>query len=312
MAEPAATDPRAFRWPKIGWAWSDPAVRWSGWVTLLFSCSVLVFILFFVAREAWPVLSSVRLAGFLYGDPWQPLAEPPLLGIRHAWLSTLLVAGVALLVAVPFGLGIAVFSSEIAPPALRAVLQPCLELLAGIPSVVYGFFGSVTLVKAFEWWWGMPAGECILAAGLILSIMVLPFVASTSYEALRAVPRELREAALSLGITRAHMIRRIALPRALPGIFAGVALGFARAMGETLAVLLLAGNAVALPGGLLDRGQPLTALLATELGEAGLGSEKYHALFAAGLVLMLVTLLINMGIWSLKTRWMRHVRSHAA
>ena len=155
----------------------------------------------------------------------------------------------------------------------------------------------------------MPAGECLLIAGLILARMVLPFIASTASETFRSVSRELKETAYALGVTRLYVIRRIVLRKTVPGLFAAVALGLARALGETLAVLMLAGNSAASPGSLLDRGQPITALLATELGETAVQSQKYKALFASAFFLMIVVLAINMAIWFLRKRALEH--SHA-
>lgn len=260
-----------------------------------------------IVQEALPFFrQSEGLHAFLWRDRWIPMAEPPQLGILHAWVSTLYITATALLVAIPFGFGVGIFASEIAPGPVRTLLQPCMELLAGIPSVVYGFFGSVTLIPLFERWWDMPAGESVLAAGIIVGVMVLPYIASTSAEAFRAASGPLREAALALGISRAHMIRRIVLRRAWPGLFAAVALGFARAVGETLAVMLLAGNSLRVPERPLDRAQTLTALITTELGESPLGTPEYHSLFAAGAVLMVVVLLVNAAIWRIKTLVLAH------
>lgn len=261
----------------------------------------LFFIALFVLVEAYPVLVDMDgLLRFLYQDPWLPLEEPPRFGIFHAWLSTLMITGICLALAVPMGFGIGLFVSEVAPGPVRAVLQPFLDLLAGIPSVVYGFFGYVTLLPWFERNFDMATGESVLVAGIILAVMALPFIASTSAESFRTVPTAMKEAALAQGVTRWHLVRRIVIPAAGTGMFAAAALGLARAIGETLAVLMLAGNSTAIPGSLLDRGQPLTALIATELGEAGVGSDKYHALFAAGFVLMVIIIAINLTIWILK------------
>ena len=262
-----------------------------------------------VAWEASPALfPPSSLWGLLIADPWEPLAQPARFGVRHAWVSTLAVTSMALACATPLGFGIGIFIAEIAPRAVKKVLQPCLELLAGIPSVVYGFFGYVTLVPWFEGAFQMATGEALLAAGLILAVMILPFVASTSAEALAAVPRDVREAGLALGVNRCCVTLRILIRHAAPGMFAAVALGLARALGETLAVLMLAGNSVALPGSLLDRGQPITALIITELGEAGVGSPKQHALFAAALVLLVAIVAVNGVIGGLK-RKMLHGRA---
>ncbi|MCC5885943.1 MAG: phosphate ABC transporter permease subunit PstC [Gammaproteobacteria bacterium] len=284
----------------------DPLMWTASLAALLLGVSTLFLIIIYVLYQASGLIGEISLGAFLFSEAWVPLAEPPRLGIMHAWMSTLYVTAISLLVAVPLGVGIALFTAELAPPAARAVLQPCLEVLAGIPSVVYGFFGFVTLVVWFEAWFDMTTGVSILAAGLIVAITVTPFIASTATEALDAVSAGDREAGLSLGVTRFYTIRRIVLPRAMPGIFAGVVLGFARAIGETLAALMLIGNSVAIPGSVLDRGQTLTGLVATELGEAAVGTPKYHALFAASAVLMVLILLINVGILLAKKRLLRH------
>ncbi len=170
---------------------------------LLAGFAALFLALLMVAREAYPALFAANgLWGLLLADPWEPLSHPPSLGVRHAWLSTLAVTSIAVAVAAPLGFGIGIFITEIAPPAIKKILRPCLELLAGIPSVVYGFFGYVTLVPWFEGAFEMATGESLLAAGLILAVMVLPFVASTSAEALGAVPGDVKEAALALGVNR--------------------------------------------------------------------------------------------------------------
>jgi len=273
---------------------------------LLFGLGTLAFISLYISIEAYPALINPGgLAGFLFSDPWAPLANPPSFGILHAWVSTVLITATCLVLAVPFGFGLGIFVSDIAPGVVKAIVRPFIDLLAGIPSVVYGFFGYVTLIPWFENHFDMGAGESILAAALVLAIMVLPYIASTSAEAFAAVPHDLKEAALAQGVTRWHAIRRVVVPCAMPGLFAAVVLGLARALGETLAVMMLAGNSVAVPSTLLDRGQPITALIATELGEAGVGSDKYHALFAAGLVLFVIIILVNGLISKLKAGLIR-------
>lgn len=274
-------------------------------VALVVALGTLGFIPVYIVTEAMPFFTQYDLLDFLVADPWVPLLDPPSLGILHAWVATVYVTLLALLIAVPLGFGIGIFAVEVAPPWARNVLRPCLELLAGIPSVVYGFFGYVTLIPLFEWMFGMATGESVLAAAIIVAVMVLPFIASTSGEAFAVVSPQLREAALSLGITRSFLVRRIVLVQALPGMFAGVALGFARAIGETLAALLLIGNSVLVPLWPTDRGQTLTGLIATDLGESPLGTPIYHSLFAAAAMLMLVVLAINTGIWWMKNRLIR-------
>jgi phosphate ABC transporter permease protein PstC len=301
-----AADPAALSAQRVRGRVEDLAARLLGRAALALVVLALGAILLLILHEALPALAGAFRAGGILVSDWAPLADPPRFGLWHAVVSTLMVTLLALALAVPMGFGIGLFAAEIAPAWLRAVLQPCLELLAGIPSVVYGFFGYVTLVAWFERHGGMATGESLLVAGLVLAVMVLPFVAGISAEAFAAVPRSLREAAYSAGVTRAHVVRRILFPVALPGLFAAVALGLARAVGETLAVLLLAGNSIALPDSYLDRGQPLTALIATELPEAGMGSDKYHAIYAAGLALMMVAIAVNLVVWQLKKRVLRH------
>jgi phosphate transport system permease protein len=265
--------------------------------------SVLFAVAGFVAWSAAPAFVSISGVGdLLAAAPWAPMSDPPRFGLRHALVSTVWVTGIALAIAVPLGLGTAAFVSEVAPRRVRVLVPPLLELLAGVPSVVYGFVGYVTLVAWSERLFDVPAGESLLVAGVVLAVMVLPFVGSTAIEVFRAVPADMRESAFGLGVSRWHVISRVLAPRAAPALFGGVALAFARAAGETLAVLMLAGNSTRLPHTPLDRGQPLTALIATELGEAGVGSPKSHALMAAGLLLFALVVVLNASIWTLKRR----------
>jgi phosphate transport system permease protein len=272
---------------------------------LVLGIGSLLFIPLMLLRDSYAALFEGGLWGLLIADPWEPLSQPAKFGVRHAWLSTLAATSIAVLIATPAGFGIGVFIAELAPAAIKKLLQPCLELLAGIPSVVYGFFGYVTLVPWFEQTFEMGTGESLLAAGLILTVMILPFIASTAAEAFGAVPSDVKEAALALGINRWCLVRRVLARHAASGLFAAVVLGLARALGETLAVLMLAGNSVAVPHSLFDRGQPITALIVTELGEAGVGSTKYQALLGAAFVLMIVVVAINALIGFLKLRVIR-------
>ncbi len=288
--------------------YEDQIVRKVCLALLLSGMTVILLLIAFLVKESSLFDNfGVPLVDFLFRQPWAPLATPPTFGIHHAWVSTLVVSGIGLAIAVPLGVGLGLFIAEVTPDYIRKILQPALELLAGIPAVVYGFFGYITLVRSFEGWFDMPAGECLMIAGLVLSVMVLPFIASTAAETFQGVALELKDAALTLGVTHLYLTRRVLFKKALPGIFAAVALGLARALGETLAVLMLAGNSVALPQSLLDRGQPITALIATELGETGLMSQKYKAIYASGFILLAFVIVINLIVWSIKRRSLRHV-----
>lgn len=268
---------------------------------------VLALVIGFVIQESrMPPGPDTSLAGFLFLDAWDPTGEPPLLGVGHAWMATLMVVGLAVAMATPLALIIGIFLAEIAPPAVRNLAEPVLQLLAGIPAVVYGFVGYATLVPFMELW--LPTGETLFCAAVVLALMVLPFIAATAAESFALVGAELRLGGLALGVSRWYTFTRITLKKAAPGVLAGVILGVGRGMGEALAVLMLAGNSPAFPDGIFSRGQPITALIATDLGEAAINSERYHALFSAGLLLMLMVIVINGAVIWLKKGLLRHER----
>jgi len=285
---------------------ADRAFRAATQVALIVCVGLLTIVVAYVFSEArFPPSPDGTLAGYLLFDDWHPVGSQPSYGIVHAWVSTLLIVGTALVLATPPAIAIGVFLSEVAPPAVRSVADPALQLLAGIPAVVYGFVGYATLVPFFEQW--LPTGETVLTAAIVLAIMMLPFVAATAAESLALVADDLRLSGLALGVSRWSVFSRIALRHAGPGIFAGIILGLARGLGETLAVLMLSGNSPSLPSGWLERGQPLTALIATDLGESAVGSDRYAALFGAGCVLIAGVFAINAGVFALKRRLLRGV-----
>jgi phosphate transport system permease protein len=278
---------------------SDSLLRYGSLFALVVAVVVLALVVGDIVWESRiPPAGGTTLAGFLLFDRWDPSGQPPLLGIGHAWMATLMVVSLAVALATPLAILIGIFLSEIAPPAARAVAEPTLQLLAGIPAVVYGFVGYATLVPLMERW--LPTGETILCAAVILALMVLPFIAANAAESFALVARELRYAGLSLGVSRWYTFSRITLRKAAPGVLAGVILGMGRGLGETLAVLMLSGNSPVFPDGLTSRGQPLTALIATDLGESAIHSERYHALFSAGLLLMATVITINVLVLQLK------------
>ena len=274
----------------------------SGLVLLLVSGTSL-FLIFFIVQSSFPELSDfINLWPRLTGESWSPLTNPPTFGIMHAWVSTLIITTISLTLAVPLGILVAIFTVEYAPRRLSLIAIQCTEILAGIPAVVYGFVGFVTLLPAIETLFDLPAGETLLAAGIILAVMILPYIAAIASSSLNSVSIETRIAGLANGVPKFYVLRKVVLKQSLTGIFAGTTLGLAKALGETLAVMMLAGNAVAVPKSVLDRGQPLTSLIATELGEAGVGSPMYEALFSAGATLMVLVISINFVFWRLKGR----------
>lgn len=278
---------------------ADTLLKQGSFLALGASVALLLLVVGFIAWESRiPPSPDVSLAGFLLFDRWDPSGRPPGLGIGHAWMATLVIVGLAVALAAPLAIAIGVFLSEVAPPAARAVAEPALQLLAGVPAVVYGFVGYATLVPLMERW--LPTGETILCAALILALMVLPFIAACAAESFSLVARELRYAGLALGTSRWYVFTRITLRKAAPGVLAGVILGLGRGLGETLAVLMLSGNSPVFPSSLAGRGQPLTALIATDLGESAIHSDRYYALFSAGLMLMAAVIAINVLVAQLK------------
>jgi phosphate transport system permease protein len=262
----------------------------------VFSSFLLLAMVLFILRECWPIWSEVGIIGVLSGTAWRPLNTPPQIGIAPMLVSTLWVAGGALLIAAPLGFGCAIFLAEFAPAPLAVLLRPVLNMLTGIPSVVYGFLGAAVLTKFFELQFDLASGESLFAASLILSIMVIPFIVTNSEVALRSVAPEYRHAGIALGVSRQYLTLRVLVPLARKGMLGALVLAFGRAMGETMAVLMLAGNTLQLPSSWFDKGEPLSALIALELGSAVPGSTHYQALFAAGLVLVLLVMAVNLGI----------------
>lgn len=256
---------------------------------------VMGFILYFLVRESLPVLKATRLSELIFGMDWYPQEEPPVLGMFPLILSSLSVTLLSSLVGLPVSIAVAVFASEIAPWRLRTLLlKPLLELLGFLPSIVFGFLGMVVLAPWLQNRFNLLTGLNLFNASLLLGAMMIPIVGSLVDEALRAVPLELRTASYALGATRWETIRRVVLPAALPGILSASLLGVMRGMGETMVVLMAAGGAAVIPASIFDPVRPLTSTIAAEMGETPVGSAHYHALFFAGLLLLLITLSVNL------------------
>jgi len=249
----------------------------------------------FLLREGASIFASVSPGALLGGREWFPTSEPPSFGLLPMIAGSALVTAGALALAVPLGIAVAIFVAEVAPTYLRDPLKVVVEILAGIPSVVYGFFGLLILSPWLQGMLGLPTGQTALTASLILGIMALPTVASITEDAIVAVPDTWREASLALGATRWQTILGVVLPAAKSGLSAAIVLGLGRAVGETMAVLMVSGNSPLLPPSPLRPVRTLTATLALEMAEAVVGSPHYHALFAAGGVLFLFTLALNLA-----------------
>jgi len=260
----------------------------------LVSVIVLGLIVFSLFREGLPILKKIGLADFLLGLEWYPTSEPPLFGILPLIVGSLIVTLISTMIAVPLGVLSAIYIAEIAPAALKEILKSIIELLAGLPSVVLGFFGMIVVAPWLQETFDLPTGLNIINASGILAIMAIPTISSISEDALYAVPREFKEASYALGATKFETIIRVILPSALSGVSTAVILGMSRAIGETMVVLMVAGGAAAIPESLFDSVRPMTASIAAEMGEAPYRSAHYQALFATGIVLFFLALVFNL------------------
>jgi phosphate ABC transporter permease protein PstC len=252
------------------------------------SIAILALITLFIFREGAPLIARAGLANF-FSTEWRP--GEGRFGIALMIVGTGAVTLGALVIGVPFGLACAIVLAEMAPARMRLLLKPAVELLAGIPSVVYGFIGIVVLLPWIREHLGGP-GASALAGSIILGIMILPTIVGISIDALSAVPRSYREGSLALGATRWQTIRRVVLPAARSGLVVAVVLAVGRAVGETMAVIMVAGNAVQMPHSPLDPVRTLTSNIALEMGYAS--GEHREALFATGILLFAIIMLLNM------------------
>jgi len=241
-------------------------------------------------------IKNILLSEFFTGKEWMPTSTPaPQFGVLPLILGTLWVSIIAILIALPLGLSVAIYMSELAAEGTRKILKPTIELLAGIPSVVYGFFGLVILVPLIQKTLNLPVGETALAGSIILAIMALPTIITIAEDAMRTTPASLREASLALGATNWQTIYRVIVPYAASGISAAVVLGIGRAIGETMAVLMVTGNAAVIPHSLFEPVRTIPATIAAELGEAPIGGVHYQALFMLGCILFVITMIISIS-----------------
>ena len=279
-------------------------VRSVFFVTAFFAVIVVAFILLFLFRDGYSIFETVGVLNFLFGTIWAPAASVPSYGIAALIIGTILVTLGAMVFAVPLSIGCAIYISELASPRVKNILKPATELLAGIPSVVYGFFGMIVLSNFIRVTFDIPSGQTWLAGSILLGIMALPTIISVSEDAISSVPREYREGSLAAGATRWQTISRVIVPAALSGIAAAIILGIGRAIGETMAVIMVTGNAAIIPcpiWNVLSPIRTLTGTLGIEMGDVEVGSEHYHALFGVAVVLLLITLLINLSAVAILT-----------
>lgn len=262
----------------------------NGMASILF----VVLILLFLLRDTLPFFRTVSLRAFLTGREWYPLFDPPSFGLVPLLLGSLWVTAGAMIIALPLGLAGAIYIAEMAPPRIKELLKPAVELLAAVPSVVLGFIGLVVLAPWLQRIFQLPTGLCALAGSIMVAYMALPTIISIGEDALHTVPRDYRDAALSLGATRWETIRLVLVPAASRGLIAATMLGIGRAIGETMTVLMVTGNSIAIPRSPLDSVYTMTAAIAAEMGETVHYDVHYFALFAVGCVLFLFSLGINL------------------
>lgn len=278
-------------------------IRLCGWSAIFFVFAIFLFVL----REAAPMLfGRLNFVQFFFSTEWQPSSEvQPRYGTLALLVGTLSVTGLAMLICVPLGLGAAVFISEFCSGRVQETLKVVIELLAAIPSVVWGFIGVTVIGPLLIDYAGAPVGVNLLNGGIILALMSAPVIVSVGEDALKAVPDSFREAGLSLGASRWEIVYRVLFPAARNGLLAAVLLGVGRAIGETMAVLMVTGHAVQIPHSLLDPVRTLTATIASELGEAVNGGDHYRVLFVIGLVLFGITCSVNLAA-DLVVKGIRH------
>lgn len=262
-------------------------VQWLLFATGISSILIIILIIAFIFQQGLPAMQAFGVFNFIFGMTWAPTSGQ--FGVFPMIVGTLTITALALLMAVPLSLCCSIFLAEIAPPTMRRILKPTIQALAGIPSVIYGFFGLVVLVPFMRIHYG-GTGFSMLAASLILTVMILPTIISISEDALRSIPLEYKEASLALGATQWQTIKNVIFPAAIPGVITAIILGMGRAVGETMAVIMVAGNVAQIPGSIFDPVRALTSNIALEMGYAtGL---HYNALFATGIVLIMVIILL--------------------
>jgi phosphate transport system permease protein len=260
-----------------------------------FACILFVaLIFFFLAKDGFALFKTVRISDFLFGTLWNPLAVPPQFGIAPLFWGSIVVTLGATVISVPLGMACAIFIGEIAPRWMREILKAGVELLAAIPSIVIGFIGMTMLTPIVKAVFNLPTGLTALSGSIALAFMAIPTIVSIMEDAISSVPRSYKEGSLALGATHWQTVYRVIIPAASSGIVAAVMLGIGRVIGETMAVMMLTGNASVMPRSIVEPVRTMTATIAAEMGETVRGSEHYFALFALGLVLFAITFVINL------------------
>jgi len=274
-------------------AWQEKAVKLTLFSAASTSILIVLGIFTFLGKEAGHFAVTPGI-GKLFSGRWVPVSfQEESFGLLPLIAGSLLVTALATVLTIPFGIGASVYISELARPLEREILKPFIEILAGIPSVVIGFFGLVVLAPLVKAAFGLPTGFTALTGAVLLTLMAIPTVISISEDAIRSVPESYKAASLALGASKMQTVWRVTVPAALPGIVAAVMLGTGRVIGETMAVMMVTGNAAVVTGSPFESVRTMTATIAAEMGEVPFGSDHYRALFCVGIVLLLATFGLN-------------------
>lgn len=277
----------------MNWKKKEKVIKSLLFVFAISSIIFLTGIVIVLFKEGLPIFQEVGIFDFLFGKSWYPTYDPPDFGILPLIMSSLLVTFGAMLLAVPIGVSSAIFISYVLPRNLKKFVKPMVEMLAGIPSVIYGLFAMKVLAPFLADFLNIPTGLTALNGSIMLGVMALPTIVSISEDAISSVPKNFRDASLALGGTMWETITKIILPTASSGVITAIILGMGRAIGETMTVLMAAGGASMIPTSFLIPVRPMTASIAAEMGEAAVGSSHYHALFGIGIILFIITLCFN-------------------
>ena len=264
-------------------------------VSAIASILIMVLIFYFLINESLPAFSELGLSSLLLGTKWHPAGE--IYGLLPLIAASLIITLLALFINIAIGFPLAIYLAELAGPRSKALLKPAIELLAGVPSIVYGFLGVIILVSYLQDSFDMLTGRSILAGAILLGIMFIPYLTTSCEDSLRAVPSEFKEGSLALGANRWQTLRNVTIPAASSGITAAVLLNIGSIIGETMAVLLVVGNVARLPTpiyNIFGQGATFTSVIAGEMGEVARGSMHYHVLFAVGFVLLIVVSILSL------------------
>ncbi len=281
----------------------DRVIEFVLFVAAITSILIMVLIFYFLIRESLPAFRDVGVVDLIFGQKWHSAGN--IFGMSPIIAGSIMVTLLALFINISVGVPLAIYLAELAGPRSRAVLKPAIELLAGVPSIVYGFLGVLILIAYLESSFQMMTGRSILAGSILLGIMFIPAITTICEDALRAVPNEFREGSLALGATRWQTVRYVTLPAASSGIIAAIVLNIGNIIGETMAALLVVGNLPRHPKPIFDVFDPgalFTSVIAGEMGEVPHGSLHYHSLFAVGLMLLVIVTVLNISADLIRSR----------